>query len=191
MLDLFIKLIEKLVELAKEKKRLKRSLHDDYVLPLMQQFENVHQEYITSFQEYREIIVAESPNFSKTNGVFAKLKSDMIFSHSSRKKLMAMSEGMIPNKCNYPGEDSIDRFIWIVFDYVHSISDSTSNRDSNLPRRSLLEALQDIVAGNRLHEELTPSQEAEREVLEKMWDMQKLYTDVQYAYQEAKKDLLK
>ena len=50
MLDPFLKLIEKLIDLAKESEKVRRALHNDFVSPAMEQFEAVHQEYIESFQ---------------------------------------------------------------------------------------------------------------------------------------------
>ena len=116
MLDVFLKLVEKLVDLAKESQRVKRSLHDDFILPVMQQFELVHQEYISSFQAYRELAISKAPTFEKDNSVFLRLESDMIFTHASREKLRAMSEGLklVGNKYNRSDEDKIQNFIFCV-----------------------------------------------------------------------------
>jgi len=193
MLDLFLKLLEKLLDLAKESQRVKRLLHDDFILPVMQQFEHVHQEYISSFQVYRELATSQSPAFKTDNPVFSKLESDMIFTHASREKLVAMSEGLMPfrNKYGWSDEDKIGRFIWSMLEYIQSISDSARDRYSNAPRENILESLRRIAAGDRFHEGMSPSQEAEREILEKMWKMQDLYSDIQHVYQQARTDLLK
>lgn len=192
MLDLFLKLIEKLVDLAKEKQRIRRSFHDNFVFPFMKQFENVHQEYISSFQTYRKLITEEAPTFTKNNGVFEKLESDMIYSHSSREKLMAMSDGIrsLVIKYNWSGEDKIGIFILSLSEYIESISDSAGDRYRNAPRGSLLELLRDIAVDNWHREGGTPSQDAEKEILEKMREMQDLYSNIQNTYQQAKTEML-
>ena len=193
MLDLFLKLVEKLVDLAKESQRIRRALHDDFVSPVMQQYEIVHKEYISSFQVYRQLSTSNAPDFKNDNPVFSKLESDMIFSHASMKKLMAMSKGLSPfqEKYNWFNEDKIRRFIWSMLEYVQSISDSARDRYSNAPRGNILDSLNRIAAGDRFHEGMSPAQEAEREVLEKMWEMQDLYSHIQSTYQAVRAELLK
>jgi len=39
------KLISMVIDLLKEEQRLKKSMHDDFVLPLMDQFDEVHNNY--------------------------------------------------------------------------------------------------------------------------------------------------
>ncbi len=196
MLDLFIRLMDKLIVLAKEWQREKRLLHDDFILPLMQQFEIVHKEYISSFMSYRDLINTEAPNFTNKNPVFNKLDADMIFTHSSRDKLFSMSKNIDllrnPNHADkmYEEDNKIGIFILHVHWYVAAISDSFL-RNFNAPRMSLVETLSKIASGNRDHKGMSPSQEAEKEVSEKMWEMQDMYSEIQDAYQEARVELLK
>lgn len=193
MLDLFLKLIERLVDLAKESQRVKRSLHDDFIIPVMQQFEHVHQEYISSFQAYRELVTSNVPTFKEDNPVFSKLESDMIFTHASREKLRAMSKGLmlVCNGYNRSDKDKIRSFIWLICEYIDSISDSAGGQSLNQARGSILETLHHIAARDKTYKVMTPSEEAEREILKKMWEMQDLYANIQRVYQQARIESLK
>ena len=131
--------------------------------------------------------------FDSNSTVFKQLDSDMIFSHSSREKMFAMSDGIKPFCENYKwsNEDSLGRLIMEIFEYVRDISDAAGNRYRNNPRGSLLSELRDIASGKKSHQGMSQAQLAEREITIKMWEMQDYYTRIQRAYHEAKADMLK
>lgn len=196
MLDLLLKLIEKLIEFSKERQRVTRSLHDDFLLPLMQQFENVQQEYISTLQNYRELISSNADNFNEDNPVFSKLESDMIYTHLSRGKLAAMLEGLVPMIDSYNFGDEffyIDRFISAMDRYIRFITSTAGEYYRNFPREDLLQTLHKISIGesDSFYKDLTPTQQADIEVLDKIKEMQQLYTSIQHSYQKAKKVMLK
>ena len=58
MLDLLLKLIDKLSDLAKRKEQLSRNLFTDFVEPAMKEFDVVHKGYVSTFVEYRSLITA-------------------------------------------------------------------------------------------------------------------------------------
>ena len=193
MLDLFIKLVNKLIEVAKERQRIKKSFHDDFMIPIINQFEAVHKEYISSFKNYRDLVSEQSPNLDKNNNVFLKLESDMIFSYESRVKLAAMCQGLNPflERMYSPNPDNIEQFFRSLASYINNISDAGRFRYDNQPRESMLTVLEQIVSGEYNHPNMSPSQLAERTILEKMWEMQDIYSNIQYNYQRAKTDILR
>ncbi len=196
MIDLFTKLIEKLIKLARERKQQNRALHDDFIFPLISQFEEVHSTYISSFQEYRLMIVKHAPDFDKSNEIFGRLKDDMIYSHASRKKLEAMFAQLdsVFDSNKRLSDDPIMRFIWSIAGYIHMIRDAAADRNPNKPRRSLLEFLTDLTSSDYVdydHRGMSKCERAELEIQEKMLEMLDAYSHVQSAYQEAKVKLLK
>lgn len=209
MIELFLKLMEKLVELAREKKKANRSLHDDFVLPLMKQYEELHNQYVSTFQEYGSLINAELPEFTVNNHVFAKIKSDILWSHTNREKLWAMSSPLINSQASLrslaPPNDKLERFIYHLYHYIISVHDMAEESEmSNIQRYGLLESLKIIADNQNLSlrqidfshnsleglEKMTLKQEAENQVLQRIEEMQRHYRNIQKAYQEAKLDLL-
>lgn len=57
-LDLVLKLIDKLTDLLKRQQENDRALFTDFVQPVFEDFDKLHQSYLDSFTKYREILGA-------------------------------------------------------------------------------------------------------------------------------------
>src|SRR5215213_5292371 len=75
--DLLDKLIDRLLELAREKERVDRSVFEQVVQPAFRDFEAVHEEYLTSFQSYQEAL-DKSPAVGPGHSVFSNIVSDSL-----------------------------------------------------------------------------------------------------------------
>ena len=56
MLDLFLKLIDRILDLAKRREEVDRRLYAEFVAPAFADFAVVHKNYLDSFIQYREMI---------------------------------------------------------------------------------------------------------------------------------------
>ena len=198
-LDLVLKLIEKVIGLARESKNVKKNQYLNFIEPLLASLDDVHKEYITSFQNYRDAIKSEGDNFTLNNAVFSLLEDDMIFSDASRNTLWSMLQ---PIEKIYPEfylyrdrlggaetsswkNENLEKLICGVSIYVDNVW-SSSHQYANAPRNSLLESLSEVAEGKKIYPELDAVATAERLVLEKMWDMQRRYYDVQFHHHHLK-----
>jgi hypothetical protein len=197
MIDLFINLGEKLLELAREKQKMKRSLLDDFIAPLMKQFEDVHDQYILSYKKYRELIYEQQPEFDQNNAVFKQLDADIIFNQSSRDKLFFMTDNLRDKiDLSWPPENSVDEFIMRFIQYLSEIGYGGRVRP-NVARTDLRSHLYHIAYKkdgnddwyNYIH--MTPFEEAEKLLMAVTEKAQNLFALVQQAYNKVKADLLK
>lgn len=90
IVELLDKLISKAIDLLKEEQRAKKSLHDDFVMPLMNIFEEVHNNYIMTFINYREVIINGPYYISDKHKVIDLIKKDSLSSGAIRVKTKAL-----------------------------------------------------------------------------------------------------
>ena len=189
MLDLFLKLMDKLVDVAKERQRVQRALHDDFLEPAMAQFDNVHQSYIESYQDYLHQVASEAPDFSKNNPVFRQLKKDMLFTHASRQKLRSKADSLysLPATQN----DALNSLVWDVAQYALWAGSGARADMANAIRGSLRDELMAIAKGQScFYHDMSASEAAEKEITEKVLEMQDRYSEIQLKYERAKTELL-
>lgn len=74
MLDLFLKLIEKLIDLVKQRQQLNRATFDELASPAMASMEAVHDDYVKTFSEYRAILKDKHIPLDDEHPVFDKIK---------------------------------------------------------------------------------------------------------------------
>ena len=65
MLELVEKIISKDIEIIREHKRRQRGLFDDFILPLMQQFEGLHNKFISTLKLYVDLIANSPDDFTR------------------------------------------------------------------------------------------------------------------------------
>jgi hypothetical protein len=87
MLDLLLKLIDRLIDLSKRKEEMNRSLFNGFVQPAFQAFEVVHADYIDSLTHYRARLADTSIPLDLNHPVFSDLELDSIKSEHFRTKL--------------------------------------------------------------------------------------------------------
>lgn len=56
MLELFLKLIDRCIDLAKRRENTNKRFYTDFIAPAFSDFEAVHKNYMDTFLEYREIL---------------------------------------------------------------------------------------------------------------------------------------
>lgn len=90
MLTLVISFVDRIIQLAKQQQETDRKLNDDFLVPIVADFEKVHQNYLDSFSSYRSEIEKHSGSFDESHPVLARMQSDSLVSQNLRAKLEAL-----------------------------------------------------------------------------------------------------
>lgn len=90
MVDLFLKLIDNLIQLGKRREEINRNTFSDFVQPIMDDFETVHNDYISSFQRYMKMLKNEDIHLTSKHPVLQEIRNDNLFSESLRSKLIEL-----------------------------------------------------------------------------------------------------
>lgn len=90
MLDLVLKLIDKLIELVKRREEVDKDLFSNFLVPAMTDFEAVHKSYVDSFRKYRECVADRNNALDRRHKVFDLIKEDMLDSIDLRGKVLAL-----------------------------------------------------------------------------------------------------
>lgn len=88
ILELTLKLIDRLIQLGERREKINRNLFTDFVSPIFSDFEKIHEEYLASFRKYREMIKMDESREQLED----RIKEDMLFTASSRSKLRNLEE---------------------------------------------------------------------------------------------------
>jgi hypothetical protein len=87
MLDLILKLVDRCIQLLKERKQAKRELVDNYLSPILKDFDEVHDKYLETFRGYREL-VSDPQRFPTTkHEVFDCINRDIVFTSGDRTRI--------------------------------------------------------------------------------------------------------
>lgn len=90
MIDLIVKLIDRFIQLAKQRKEQNRSLFSDFVQPMLKTFKEVHKDYLKSFDEYRRIIEEADSIEQAIKKTSIQIDRDALFSSINREDLWSM-----------------------------------------------------------------------------------------------------
>jgi hypothetical protein len=175
LIDLIDKLISRVIDLLKEEQRLKKSMHDDFVMPLMNQFDEIHKNYIRTFVRYRKTINQVDSPLNKEHPLFEEIKKDSLLSASMRVKLGALWR-VIDKRNDNSGEliillKSIARYLEFAV-------------KSPIPRNDVRASLTSDLLG-------ATKEQACSVVEEKLEQLQGDFSRVQEKYQDLKMKLVK
>ena len=90
MIDLITKLIDRFIQLAKQRKEQNRSLFSDFVQPMLETFKEVHKDYLKSFDEYLRIIKEADSLEQAIETMSIQIDRDALFSSINREDLWSM-----------------------------------------------------------------------------------------------------
>jgi len=190
MFELIEKLISKVIDLIKEHKRRQRELFEEFIMPLMSQFEHLHNNYVATFKTYIDLVANSPDELNKDHPVFAQISRDKIFSSDLRYKALSMWQVLRQEFSDlYDDEDKFLRFLRALAEYLTYLGSPAHDMERNRPRGSLLEVLSRIAnSGEQTQKKKIV---AENEILEKLKEMQRFYASVDREFQALKYDLLK
>jgi len=170
IVDLIDKLISRIIELLKEEQRLKKSMHDDFIMPLMNQFDDIHENYIETFIKYGETISHGDLPLDKKHPLFKEIKKDGLSSGSMRVKLGALWRALDERRDN---SDELMRLLESIANYLQLAV--VSPVPSNVARANLAS---DLIGATK--------EQASSVVEEKIDQLQRDFSEVQQKYQELK-----
>ena len=193
MLDLFLKLIEKFVDLQKRREETNKALFKDLILPAFSDFEIVHKDYVESFKRYRDLIETTEEPLSDKHVVLRLIQKDSLFTEHLRTKAWGHDE-LYSDKIFGGFAIAIFKYLFCVTDNDSSLTDPRSNPR----RRRLSDELTDVFQGiqdndneNALQTNQTKKQCAIEVLDEHITDIQTQFSNTVNEYAKLKKRLLK
>jgi hypothetical protein len=91
IVDLIDKLVDRVVQLLNHKKQINEKLLQQYVVPVFNEFEQVHSAYLESFLCYRALIESSSDP-AWLQSLHVMVERDNLFTAHNRSKLMQLAE---------------------------------------------------------------------------------------------------
>lgn len=89
MLELFLKLVDRFIDLRKIRRENDRAFFADHVAPAFAAFEQVHMDYMTTLANYLDIIQSSKQKFDEDHPVFEQICNDSLTTVHLRSKLIA------------------------------------------------------------------------------------------------------
>jgi len=183
ILDLVDKLLDRLIQLARYQQEVRQNLYENYVVPAYSQFELVHNNYLETFKNYRELIKSAEETTDIRSSILDKIKEDSIFTGNQRAKLSGLT-------CVH-NDPNVGKFIGAILRYTTDATEELHPSDVmlNMPRLTLIEGLVGIL-GSPPKMNKTKKDMALELLDSKVEVLQYNYSIVTREYFQLKKDLL-
>ncbi len=110
LVDLFDKLINRCIQLAERREKARKHLFDDFISPIYQEFEAIHNEYIQSFRRYRELIKSSKTPLRKNSPILDLVREDLLFTSGQRAKVIEL--------LRFSNEPAVGQFISAIHSYL-------------------------------------------------------------------------
>ena len=152
ILDLFLNLIDRCLQLLQVRKTIRVNLFQDYVEPIYSSFDSLHSDYLEAFEKYRESI-SNSTSLDSGHPVFDLIMKDHVFSKGFRGKLNAML-GNSHDVLDKKRINNLDKFIagimsYFVWTRFHVFPDKEILMEHNDPRANLIFGLKHIFSADQ------------------------------------------
>ncbi len=148
VLELFVKFLEKLIELQKTRQESERKRYDDFVRPVLDALDKVHGDYLTTFRTYEALIADTTQPLNESHPVLSMLEVDSLYTLQLRAKLGAAFD--------QPNDDDILRWLadrlvrysyWGLCRGHEELLEGVSF-GTNQPRQYTYAGLKEILASN-------------------------------------------
>lgn len=110
MIDIFLKLVDRLISLVKQRQDDRRQLFDRFVEPAYESFEEVHKQYLEAFRSYKEVIKTSRKAMDTYHPVFVLIHDDRLFKQNVLNKCWALEQ--------YASDDVLGPFVRAIVDYL-------------------------------------------------------------------------
>jgi hypothetical protein len=134
--DLIGKLVIAIEEMIKAKKEYNRQLFENFIDPIYVTFDEINNEYLTSFAKYKELILNDKCSLTEDSYLFSIIKNDSLFS----KRLRIKMNGAFRRSYD---DDLLTGFIYSIANYLSVANDDF---ECNTIRLNLEEELKEIFA---------------------------------------------
>lgn len=99
---------DKIVAFLKRREEVRRDEYADFVQPAWEQFTKVHENYVSTFRAYRDLIEV-GPDFSESHPVFARIATDTRYTAHLRNSLAISAQR--PNDDHFRFGEAIRRYL--------------------------------------------------------------------------------
>jgi uncharacterized protein with ParB-like and HNH nuclease domain len=89
IVDLIDKLIDRVIHLVETEKKQRKELFEQFVDPVFKLFEEVHKDYLESFERYRKLLSDPTTDITI---VIETIRKDNLFTQNQRAKLKALAD---------------------------------------------------------------------------------------------------
>ena len=192
MLTLILSLVDRCIQLVKERRQQGRDIITNYLDPILKDFEAVHQGYLETFRAYRRMILESPSELTEHHEVFNRLREDITFTSGERTKLWELTSINMP--------DELEPFLRAIYYYLFDGSIMLQNQlQKDVPGGALpsYSNVYRIVMTNTLLTVSTQPLPAEQKratavkALDEMVEhMQRKYADVYHTANELKFSLI-
>jgi hypothetical protein len=79
--------VDRCIALLKRREEVNRALYVDFVSPLMNDFERLHENYLSTFRAYRDTVNTSVDQLTPEHPVFDQIRTDSLYSRGLREKL--------------------------------------------------------------------------------------------------------
>jgi len=171
MLELIPNLVDRVIQLLRERDLRKKRTFDLLAAPLYSEFEKLHEEYLQAFYGYRDIVMNESAPFDRQHHIFDRVHTDHCFNSLIREKLRAiidelsinpedLTNGKPGTKTRFlhdgdslviiPEMEPIETLAYLIKVYISGTESNVFHErlhyQSNYPRSSLISGLNYLVS---------------------------------------------
>jgi len=142
MLDIALSLVDRLITLTKQKHETDRKLHDDFLKPLVEDFDQLHKNYIETFMGYRQTLNQAAGPLNPSHALITRIETDSRFTAHLRTKLLALSQ--------LRTDPIFGKVVWVAHSYICSgdnVKDVLVNgwrSIPNAPRAEVVAGLKEI-----------------------------------------------
>ncbi|MEO1242504.1 MAG: hypothetical protein AAFX54_11400 [Pseudomonadota bacterium] len=117
MLDVILTVIDRYLKLLEHDEKKNREYYIEFVKPLLDDLDEVHSDYLTSFKQYQAALTNSKHTLNIDHPIIRTLRTDAIFSEDIRRKLQYSN--IEPSGFIAHSDDIND----LIGDFVDSISD--------------------------------------------------------------------
>jgi hypothetical protein len=121
VIDLLLKLVDRLIDLAKRREEVNRAIFVNFIQPAVQTFEIVHTDYIDSLVRYKSRLADQSLAMDLNHPIFGDIELDALKTDHLRTKLRDFR----PNE----SQPKIQRFLTAIDSYLRGVSASAGHAD--------------------------------------------------------------
>jgi hypothetical protein len=121
VIDLLLKLVDRLIDLARRREEVNRGLFVNFIQPAFQTFELIHADYIDSLVRYRSRLADETQIMDLSHPVFSEIELDALKTDHLRTRLRDFKPKEAPPK--------IQRFLTAIDFYLRGVSASADHAE--------------------------------------------------------------
>jgi|GEM_PF-4875730 hypothetical protein len=192
MIDLILKLIDRCVQLAKQREAQNRSIYSDFIEPLMRDFQSVHDNYISSFSKYREAVISSENPTELIETLLEEINHDSLYSIDGRSRLRSFKllDEVLDIKSDKDINSLIDAICYYLDSAILERYGMETYRISNARRFGLKLRIQQELSHKNL--DIKETKKLILKILDQSVDaIQKDYEQVISKFQKAKIKLLR